>query len=96
MALKHSRQLTRAINPTKTLAPAFFTTRTLATAAATQSKPAPTSSLSPHNDKSKGTAVVLLNMGGPSTIPEVHDFLYRLFVRPPSPPPLPVKRFPGG
>lgn len=27
----------------------------------------------------KGTAVVLMNMGGPSTIPEVGDFLYRLF-----------------
>lgn len=27
----------------------------------------------------KGTAVVLMNMGGPSTIPEVQDFLYRLF-----------------
>lgn len=27
----------------------------------------------------KGTAVVLMNMGGPSSIPEVHDFLYRLF-----------------
>ncbi|KAK9447391.1 uncharacterized protein V1518DRAFT_420868 [Limtongia smithiae] len=25
------------------------------------------------------TGVVLLNMGGPSTLPEVHDFLYRLF-----------------
>jgi ferrochelatase len=27
----------------------------------------------------KGTAVVLMNMGGPSTIPEVSDFLFRLF-----------------
>ncbi|PUU78874.1 hypothetical protein B9Z19DRAFT_35540 [Tuber borchii] len=27
----------------------------------------------------KGTAIVLLNMGGPSTVPEVHDFLSRLF-----------------
>lgn len=26
-----------------------------------------------------GTAVVFMNMGGPSTIPEVHDFLYKLF-----------------
>ncbi|KAF8475823.1 putative mitochondrial ferrochelatase [Kalaharituber pfeilii] len=26
-----------------------------------------------------GTAIVLLNMGGPSTIPEVHNFLSRLF-----------------
>ncbi|GJJ14268.1 hypothetical protein Clacol_008532 [Clathrus columnatus] len=25
------------------------------------------------------TAVVMLNMGGPSTVPEVHDFLHRLF-----------------
>ena len=27
-----------------------------------------------------GTAIVLLNMGGPSTVPEVYDFLSRLFV----------------
>ena len=32
----------------------------------------------------KGTAIVLLNMGGPSTVPEVHDFLSRLFVFAPS------------
>ncbi|KAK9245266.1 hypothetical protein V1506DRAFT_538869 [Lipomyces tetrasporus] len=32
------------------------------------------------SNESKGpTGVVLLNMGGPSTIPEVYDFLYRLF-----------------
>lgn len=46
------------------LAPSFFTSRSLATA--TPSSPA-------------GTAVVLLNMGGPATIPEVHGFLARLF-----------------
>lgn len=29
--------------------------------------------------KSKGTAVVFMNMGGPSTVPETRDFLFRLF-----------------
>lgn len=29
--------------------------------------------------KNNGTAVVFMNMGGPSTIPEVKDFLYQLF-----------------
>lgn len=32
-----------------------------------------------HHEKRPGTAIVLLNMGGPSTIPEVRDFLFRLF-----------------
>lgn len=37
---------------------------------------------------SKGpTAMVFLNMGGPSTTDEVHDFLSRLFVGPPVYPP---------
>ena len=31
--------------------------------------------------KSPGTAMVFLNMGGPSTTDEVGDFLSRLFVR---------------
>jgi hypothetical protein len=38
-----------------------------------------------------GTAIVLLNMGGPSTVPEVYNFLSRLFV---PLPPLPPKRCP--
>ncbi|KAH3672353.1 hypothetical protein WICMUC_004325 [Wickerhamomyces mucosus] len=29
--------------------------------------------------KHNGTAVVFMNMGGPSTVPEVYDFLYKLF-----------------
>lgn len=29
--------------------------------------------------QNKGTAVVFMNMGGPSTVPEVKDFLYQLF-----------------
>lgn len=29
--------------------------------------------------KSQGTAVVFMNMGGPSTVPETRDFLFRLF-----------------
>ncbi|KAF8248092.1 ferrochelatase [Wilcoxina mikolae CBS 423.85] len=45
------------------LSQTFFTSRSLAT----------TTSDTP------GTAIVLLNMGGPSTIPEVHSFLSRLF-----------------
>lgn len=35
--------------------------------------------------KTPGTAVVFLNMGGPSTTDEVGDFLTRLFVRAPIP-----------
>ena len=31
------------------------------------------------NSKNNGTAVVFMNMGGPSTVPEVKDFLYQLF-----------------
>lgn len=33
---------------------------------------------------SKGTAIVLLNMGGPSKVKETYDFLARLFVGLPS------------
>jgi ferrochelatase len=32
-----------------------------------------------NNSKSNGTAIVFMNMGGPSTVPETRDFLYRLF-----------------
>lgn len=32
-----------------------------------------------HAHKYRPTAIVMMNMGGPSTIPEVHDFLSRLF-----------------
>lgn len=31
------------------------------------------------NHKSNGTAIVFMNMGGPSTVPETRDFLFRLF-----------------
>jgi ferrochelatase len=55
------------------LSPAFFTSRTLATAAA-----APPTTSTTTTDGS-GTAIVLLNMGGPSTVPEVHSFLSNLF-----------------
>ncbi|KAL7269859.1 ferrochelatase hem15 [Rhizina undulata] len=44
--------------------------RTLATASPTPSQT---------KQDGNGTAIVLLNMGGPSTIPEVYDFLSRLF-----------------
>lgn len=47
----------------------FAPTRTLATVTPSSSSPGP-----------NGTAIVLLNMGGPSTVPEVQDFLSRLFV----------------
>lgn len=50
--------------------PSSFPARTLATV---------TPSL-PSSSGPNGTAIVLLNMGGPSTVPEVHDFLSRLFV----------------
>ncbi|GAO52031.1 hypothetical protein G7K_6119-t1 [Saitoella complicata NRRL Y-17804] len=50
--------------------PAFFTARHYASA-------------TPEHQSGKtngaGTAVVMMNMGGPSTIPEVYDFLRRLF-----------------
>lgn len=34
---------------------------------------------STNNNEKKGTAVMLFNMGGPSTVPETYDFLLRLF-----------------
>jgi ferrochelatase len=49
------------------LSPSFFTSRALATASTNTTA------------DSNGTAIVLLNMGGPSTVPEVHGFLSRLF-----------------
>ncbi|KAI5796273.1 hypothetical protein DFH27DRAFT_563250 [Peziza echinospora] len=58
----------------RTLPPAFFqqtALRALATATTTATKP-------PSTD-GRGTAVVLLNMGGPSKVADVHDFLSRLF-----------------
>ncbi|KAK9370685.1 hypothetical protein V1509DRAFT_560385 [Lipomyces kononenkoae] len=54
-------------SPRMALMPPIFRTRGLATSAQL-----PKSSRGP-------TGIVLLNMGGPSSIPEVHDFLYRLF-----------------
>lgn len=30
-------------------------------------------------EKSKGTGIVFMNMGGPSSVPETYDFLFRLF-----------------
>lgn len=58
------------------LSPSFFSAsfqaplRSLATA---------TSIPNQAKQKDGGTAIVLLNMGGPSTVPEVHNFLSRLF-----------------
>ncbi|GME79420.1 unnamed protein product [Ambrosiozyma monospora] len=34
---------------------------------------------SANNNDNNGTAIMFMNMGGPSTVPETHDFLYRLF-----------------
>ncbi|TGZ85474.1 ferrochelatase [Ascodesmis nigricans] len=67
-----------ALASRRILAPSFFTPssvslRTLATA--TSSSTTTTTS----KDGNPGTALVFLNMGGPSTIPEVHSFLSRLF-----------------
>src|SRR4051794_7041659 len=50
----------------------FFTVRVLATVASQTSS-------EPTDGKTGGTALVLLNMGGPATLPEVHPFLSRLF-----------------
>ncbi|RPB10421.1 ferrochelatase-domain-containing protein [Morchella conica CCBAS932] len=49
--------------------------RSLATATTTTTTTPPPPTHKPND----GTAIVLLNMGGPSTVPEVHDFLSRLF-----------------
>ncbi|GMM31137.1 ferrochelatase [Martiniozyma asiatica (nom. inval.)] len=35
-----------------------------------------------YSTKPNGTAIVLMNMGGPSTVPETRDFLHRLFSDP--------------
>ncbi|RPA74391.1 ferrochelatase-domain-containing protein [Ascobolus immersus RN42] len=60
---------------------AFFlpNTRSLATATATTVKPPTNANNKDGSKDGNGTAIVLLNMGGPSTTNEVHDFLYRLF-----------------
>ncbi|KAK9325239.1 hypothetical protein V1517DRAFT_315127 [Lipomyces orientalis] len=59
--------MTLRLSPIRILRTSMLRTRGLATTAHLSSE-------------SKGpTGVVLLNMGGPSTIPEVYDFLYRLF-----------------
>ncbi|OBT52249.1 ferrochelatase [Pseudogymnoascus sp. 24MN13] len=72
MALRTAtRQLSRHASPaTLSLTAARRQTRGLATPAAT----------APPTTPSKGpTAIVFMNMGGPSTVPEVGDFLSRLF-----------------
>ncbi|KAA8907471.1 hypothetical protein FN846DRAFT_699773 [Sphaerosporella brunnea] len=66
MSLRAPIRLARS--PAANLSPTFFTSRALATAAASTT-----------TDGASGTAIVLLNMGGPSTVPEVHSFLSRLF-----------------
>ncbi|OBT95204.1 ferrochelatase hem15 [Pseudogymnoascus verrucosus] len=71
MALRTAtRQLSRHASPaTLSLTAARRQTRGLATPAST-----------PPTTPSKGpTAIVFMNMGGPSTVPEVGDFLSRLF-----------------
>lgn len=70
------------------LSPSFFTPRlpSAATSAAARSLATATSSPVTATGDGKGTGIVFMNMGGPSTTNEVHDFLSRLFVRGPSPP----------
>lgn len=78
MSLRTPLRLARTRSQPATL---FTSSRALATASATATTTTTTTSSSssrPPSDGS-GTAIVLLNMGGPSTVSEVQPFLSRLF-----------------
>ncbi|KAG0635488.1 hypothetical protein HOY80DRAFT_981769 [Tuber brumale] len=75
------QQLSRATT-TAPFPSSFFSQRLPASVAAARSLatvPPPVRSSLGGARGGKGTAIVLLNMGGPSTVTEVHDFLSRLF-----------------
>lgn len=74
----HSRPLSTKLSPT--FFPVSSLSNPLQCLATTASIPNRIK-IKQQDNNNRGTAVVLLNMGGPSTVSEVYDFLSRLFVR---------------
>lgn len=83
-ACRLSRKASQAVTPSLASKPSQFLPTPKISQFQARSLASVAHPVTQNSDGSKGpTAMVFLNMGGPSTVDEVGDFLSRLFVCPP-------------